>query len=206
MNKKNSEKDNIRTILTKAVCARGIQLCQSTIYIHPEEDIELKQVLGCFIADTIITKSECENFCSENIDIIVEGEFKVHIWYGTNEDTRISKGSAKFSEIISVENLEGTIYHKKEDLNKNISTWINKKPVCVGSMVVNKNGTSTVAIQVEHELGVEVVGEAKINIRSYKPAKAKKYEENILSSDITFFDELFNSNGDFEVDEISYDE
>ncbi|WP_432665448.1 outer spore coat protein CotE [Wukongibacter baidiensis] len=201
MSDKNSSDGNMKTILTKALFGRASQTCQSTVYISPEEDIDPKEVLGCFITDAKIHTAKLENFTHKYINIRIEGEFKVHLWYYTNGNTAVSSGDTQFSQIINLKNLERKSHFKKSDITKNVKTWINKTPICLGTMIVNRDGVPTIAAQLEYELAAEVFEESKIDILDHGHKKKKKYKEVIYDSDETFFDKFFN-----ESDDVNYDD
>ncbi|WP_432665450.1 outer spore coat protein CotE [Wukongibacter baidiensis] len=201
MSDNNSYNGDMRTILTKTLFGRATQTCQNTVYISPEEDIEPKQVLGCFITDAEIHSAKLENFTHEYINLRIEGKFKVHLWYYTNRNTAVSKGDTEFSQIINLKNLEGKAHFKKNDIIKNVKTWINKTPVCLGTMIVNRAGVPTIAAQLEYELAAEVFEESKIDVLDRGHKKKKEYKEVAYDSDTTFFDKFFN-----ESDDVNYDD
>jgi len=58
-------KDEIRTIITKAIWGRAIQTCQSTVYIDTNYNIEPTQILGCTIKNAKIKEFEKEVACEE---------------------------------------------------------------------------------------------------------------------------------------------
>lgn len=196
MKNKNSKydyKSNMRTIITNAVCGKANHTCQTTVYINSEDNVEPDHVLGCTITNAEIHGSKFEEFSNNTINIRINGEFEVHVWYEGNGDTNVSKSFSKFSEVIPVESLEGERYYEEEYFNKRILAWINRNPVSQGTMIVNKSGLPTIAIQVEYELGVEVIGEARVNILSYSLDKPEK-EKDIL------FDSILDDDNEDDVD------
>lgn len=180
-------KNTLRTIVTKAVCGRTVQTCQTTVYINPRDNIQPNCVLGCTIKNAKIKEKNFESSPQKNFQIKVDGEFELHVWYEAEGDTTVAKSSVKFSEILPVENLEKGDYSEEEFLNKHIMAWISKEPVFLGSMIVNKAGTPAIAIQLEYELGVEIMGEVKINVMSYSLDKHKT-EENPASDNVDYDD------------------
>ncbi|PAB56360.1 outer spore coat protein CotE [Anaeromicrobium sediminis] len=178
MNGKNNHESKMTTIITNAVCGRATQTCQTTIFISSENNVEPTQVLGCSIKNAKIRGSKFVDSSNKNINIRVYGEFEIHAWYETTGDTAVSKSKGKFSEVICIESLE----EPTEYGNKSILAWVNKNPVSLGTMIVNKAGVPTISIQVEYELGVEVVGETRVNILSYKLDNKEKDVEMILDS------------------------
>lgn len=180
---------NMITIITNAICGKTTQPCQTTVFIAAKGNVEPAQVLGCTITNAKIHESIFEDFSNNNINVRINGEFEIHVWYETNGDTTVSKSNEKFSEVISVPTFEGVNAYRGEHLNQNILAWINKDPTSLGTMIVNKCGIPAVAIQVEYELGVEVVGEAKVNILSLK-SDDKEKTLNSYSNDDVYFDNV----------------
>lgn len=195
MNDKHNNKSNMITIITNAVCGRATQPCQTTIFVPSKNNVEPEQVLGCTITNAEICGSKFENYSNNNINIRIDGKFEIHAWYEIKGDTAVSKSTEKFSEVISIESFEGVISHKGDFRNKSILAWINQNPIVLGTMIVNKGGIPTIAIQVEYELGVEVVGEAKMNILSYG---SNNIESEIVLDSSTEYG--------YEFDDINYDD
>lgn len=162
MDKKN--KGNMRTIITNAVCGSASHIYQTTVHITANENAYPSSVLGCTITNAEIVHSKFENFDRKNINVRVDGKFEIHVWYEANGDTNVSKKYGNFSELIQVENIEGISFSEGNYFNRLILARINKNPVSHGTSIVNLSGVPTIAIQVEYELGVEVVGEARLTI------------------------------------------
>ncbi len=174
MEKKTVKQQNtgvVRTIITNAIYGRATQIFDPTVYISPNDNRNPTQVLGCTITSAQIKECRLEEVGEKSINVRVDGTYELHVWYEANGDTQVIKNHAKFSEIIPVKSLGGEFYE-----NKQVMAWIANKPRPLGTMIVNKSGTPSISIQMEYELGVEVIGEAKIDILSYnrkEPAKAK---------------------------------
>ncbi len=172
MDKKSvSYKNNRRvsTIITNAVCGEATQTFQNTVYIDVDDIVVPTQVLGCTIRNAKIEKSKFEEISKSHMKIRINGEFEIHIWYEENGNTNVAKSYEKFSEIISIPVLAGQEYGSKEILAR-----ITKDPVALGTMIINKSDLPTISVQIEYELGVEIVGEARLNILSYFFEKEKK--------------------------------
>ncbi|NLX92083.1 MAG: outer spore coat protein CotE [Firmicutes bacterium] len=167
MSEKKEFKNSIRTILTKAVCGRALQTCQTTVYINPRDNVVPNNVLGCTIKKAKIKEKNFEGSPQKSIQIRIDGEFELHVWYETDGDTIVAKSNVKFSEVLPVETLESEKYYEDDFYSKHIMAWISKEPVFLGSMIVNKTGTPAIAIQLEYELGVEIMGDVKLNVLSY---------------------------------------
>lgn len=180
-------KNTMRTIVTKAVCGRAVQTCQTTVYVSPKDNIEPNRVLGCTIKNAKIKENNFEGSPKKSIQLRIDGEFELHVWYEADGDTTVAKSNLKISEMVPVETLESESYSEDEFFNKHIIAWISKEPVFMGSMVVNKGGVPKIAIQVEYELSVEIVGEVRINVLSYSLDK-NKTEENPASDNVDYDD------------------
>lgn len=183
MEKKNIKHNSngvIRTVITNAICGEANHTCQTTIYISSEDKIKPNKVLGCTITNTEIDESVFEEASEKKLNIRTNGRFEVHVWFEVNGDTKVAKSYAKFSELIPIENIRGDKFY-----NKHIHAWINRNPVSLGTMIVNKSGTPTIAIQVEYDLGVEVIGEARLSVLAY-PTE----ESHIETSDEILLDSL----------------
>lgn len=191
MHDKNPCDGNMKTILAKTLVGKAVQSCQSTVYISPEEDVEPNQVLGCFITNANIHSAKLESITHEYITVRIDGNFQVDLWYSTNENTALSKGNTEFSQVIRMKIFEQISRFKENDLTKNVKAWINKNPICLGSIIVDRNGVPTIAAQLEYELIAEIFEESKINVFTCKPSI--KYKELTFNSDTTFFDKFFNN-------------
>ncbi|AOT71534.1 hypothetical protein Gferi_19555 [Geosporobacter ferrireducens] len=182
MDKKNA--GSMRTIITTAVCGNASHIYQTTIHITGDENADPSRVLGCTITNAKIIDSKFENFNRKNINVSVNGQFEIHVWYEANGDTKISKNIAKFSELIQVENIEGINFIEEKHFNQLIIARINKEPVSLGTSIVNVSGVPTIAIQVEYELGVEVVGDARVTISTYPIEHNDKSNKIIIPANI----------------------
>lgn len=183
-------KNAMRTIITNAVCGRTVQTFQTTVYIA-EENVEPTRILGCAVKNANILNSHFEKFNNNTINVRVEGDFEIHVWFEADGDTTVMKSKANFSEVIPVETIEGRDYFERNYFNKRILPWISKNPISMGAMVVNKSGIPTISVQVEYEIGVEIMGEGKINILSYIPTTDEKVsEDDVVFENIDIYDDV----------------
>jgi len=173
----------IRTIITNAVYGSETQIGNTTIYIRPANNKKPTQVLGCTVKDAKIQECSFEEIKDNKVDVRVNGVFEVHVWYESGGDTYVAKNNEKFSELIPVGCLGGESYR-----NKQILAWISKKPASLGTMIVSKSGLPAISVQVEYGLGVEVIGEAMLNVVSYQlDDSQKKQDEDAIMSSLTMF-------------------
>ena len=187
------ESGRIRTIITNAVYGSATQVCNSTIYINLVDNKKPTDVLGCTIKGAQIKDCSFEKIMDRTVTVRVNGVFEVHVWYEAGGDTYVAKNNAKFSEIVPVKCLGGESYR-----NKKILAWISQQPTSLGASVVNKSGTPTISVQIEYGLGVEVMGEAMLNVISYQQEAAQDSpDEEIIMNTL----EVFNVDTETEDDD-----
>ncbi|MBA1336625.1 MAG: hypothetical protein HPY66_3060 [Firmicutes bacterium] len=173
----------VRTIITNAVYGSATQICNTTIYISPVDNKKPAQILGCTVKDAQIKECSFEEIGDNKVNVRVNGMFEVHVWYEANGDTFVAKTNGKFSDVIPVECLGGESYR-----NKQILAWISQKPISLGTMIVSKSGSPAVSVQVEYGLGVEVIGEAMLNVLAYKlDNELIKKDEEVITNSLTMF-------------------
>lgn len=187
------ETGRVRTIITNAVYGSATQICNTTIYINPVDNKRPSEVLGCTVKGAQIKECSFDKIMDRTVNVRVNGTFEVHVWYEAGGDTYVAKNNAKFSEVVPVKCLGGESYR-----NKKILSWISQKPTSLGASVVNKSGTPTISVQIEYGLGVEVMGEAMLNVISYnQETEEKRPEEEIILNTL----EVFNVDAETEDDD-----
>lgn len=187
------ETGRVRTIITNAVYGSATQICNTTIYINPVDNKRPTEVLGCTVKGAQIKECSFDKIMDRTVNVRVNGTFEVHVWYEAGGDTYVAKNNAKFSEVVPVKCLGGESYR-----NKKILSWISQKPTSLGASVVNKSGTPTISVQIEYGLGVEVMGEAMLNVISYhQETDEKRPEEEIILNTL----EVFNVDAETEDDD-----
>ncbi len=187
------ESGRVRTIITNAVYGSATQVCNTTIYINPVDNKRPTEVLGCTVKGAQIKECSFDKIMDRTVNVRVNGTFEVHVWYEAGGDTYVAKNNAKFSEVVPVKCLGGESYR-----NKKILSWISQKPTSLGASVVTKSGTPTISVQIEYGLGVEVMGEAMLNVISYhQETGGKRPEEDIILNSL----EVFNVDAETEDDD-----
>jgi|GEM_PF-865350 len=187
------ETGRVRTIITNAVYGSATQICNTTIYINPVDSKRPSEVLGCTVKGAQIKECSFDKIMDRTVNVRVNGTFEVHVWYEAGGDTYVAKNNAKFSEVVPVKCLGGESYR-----NKKILSWISQRPTSLGASVVNKSGTPTISVQIEYGLGVEVMGEAMLNVISYNQETGEKRpEEDIILNTL----EVFNVDAETEDDD-----
>ena len=89
--------------------------------------------------------------------IVIDGSFDVNIWYSYNNDTKttVITKKIKYSESVMVNQKETT-----DSTTKDIIVRSLKQPSCVNAKEDGKN----ILIDIEKELGIEIVGDTKVKV------------------------------------------
>ncbi len=141
---------NYREIVTKTVLGKGKKLFTNHYSLTPEETPTT--ILGCWVIN-----HKFEGF-KENDKIRIRGTCDVNIWYSYENDTKtlVSKQTISYDELVNVaKKRESDIENANEVIVRCLSG-----PTC--TKVEIKNGL--VEYDIEKELGIEIVGDAKVRI------------------------------------------
>jgi len=138
-----------KEIVTKAVIGKGKKHYKNTYKVNT--DNMPNTVLGCWI---INHKFE-GNY--ENNKIVINGSFDVNLWYSYDNDTKttVITKTISYKEILSVNEKE-----KPDTDIKDIIVRSLKQPTCISA----KENEKGIDIEIEKELGVEIVGDTKVKI------------------------------------------
>ena len=138
-----------KEIVTKAIIGKGKKYYKNTYTIETEN--EPSTILGCWVINHKFRGSEVNN------KIVIDGSFDVNIWYSYSNDTKTTVITKKigYSESVMVRQKETT-----DSANKDIIVRSLKQPNCINA---KENGKSIV-IDIEKELGIEIVGDTKVKI------------------------------------------
>ena len=139
-----------REIVTKAVIGKGKKK-----YIDTYEITALNSpstILGCWIINHNFEAHEAGD------KIIITGSYDANVWYSYDNDTKTA-----------VENKKIT-YNEEEKLNVDTSNVTNKdiiirslkQPTCISA----KEDGNIIKLDIEKELGIEIVGDTKVKISS----------------------------------------
>ena len=139
-----------REIVTKAVIGKGKKK-----YIN-SYDIEVDNipttVLGCWIINHNFKAHE------EKDKIIIDGSFDANVWYSYDNDTKTMVTSKNIT-YTEEEKLNVT---DKEVGTRDIIIRSLKQPTCISA----KNEGNIIKLDIEKELGIEIVGDTKVKIAS----------------------------------------
>ena len=139
-----------REIVTKTVIAKGKKNYKNNYTITIDE--VPSTILGCWI---INHRFEAK----ENNDLItINGSYDVNIWYSYEGDTK----TAVISRPITYTEEEKLASPDNTATNKSVSVRALKQPTCLSAKADGKN----INLEIEKELGIEIVGEAKVRVSS----------------------------------------
>ena len=159
-----------KEIVTKAVIGKGKKYYKDTYKIDTEN--EPSTVLGCWVINHKFKGTEVGN------KIVINGSFDVNIWYSYNNDTKttVITKKIKYSEDVNVRQKEDTDSSTKDIIVRSL-----KQPNCVSA---SEDGNSIV-IEIEKELGIEIVGDTKIKVAIEEDEEpwdildGEKYDEKV---------------------------
>ena len=163
-----------REIVTKAIIGKGKKKYKDTYEITVDNNPST--ILGCWIIN--------HNFNAHEVDnkINIEGSFDANVWYSYDSDTKTAVTNKKIT------------YSETEELNVPTDGVINKdiiirslkQPTCISA----KEDGNIIKLEIEKELGIEIVGDTKVKISS-------------VDDDDDNWDDLNTSNIEEEIDKIN---
>ena len=138
-----------KEIVTKAVIGKGKKYYKNTYTIDTE--FEPTTVLGCWVINHKFKGSEVGGH------IVIDGSFDVNIWYSYDNDTKttVITKTLSYSEPVTVRQRENADSSIKDIIVRSL-----KQPNCISA---KENGKS-INIDIEKELGIEIVGDTKIKV------------------------------------------
>lgn len=154
--------NQIREIVTKAVVAKGKKAIKLVVDVDANEPIY--SILGCMIINNSFNAIKKGEIASIN------GEFELNIWYSSegNAKTSVHKQKVQYSEEIKTKQIINDYAPEKDDIIVKVSAH----PTCKDVRLDGKY----VSVDVEFEMIVDVIGEAKMQV-------------NILENSDLFLDE-----------------
>lgn len=138
-----------KEIVTKAIIGKGKKYYKNSYTIETEN--EPTTVLGCWVINHKFKGSEIGG------KIVVDGSFDVNIWYSYDNDTKTTVITKKisYSESVMVRQRESTDSTVRDIVVRSL-----KQPNCTNA---KENGKS-ISIEIEKELGIEIVGDTKVKV------------------------------------------
>ena len=138
-----------KEIVTKAVIGKGKKYYKNTYTIDTE--YVPTTVLGCWVINHKFKGSEVSNH------IVIDGSFDVNIWYSYDNDTKttVITKTLSYNEEVTVRQRETTDSSTKDIIVRSL-----KQPNCVSA----KEDGKSIVIEIEKELGIEIVGDTKVKV------------------------------------------
>lgn len=138
-----------KEIVTKAVIGKGKKYYKNAYTIETEH--VPTTVLGCWVINHKFKGTDVGG------KIVVDGSFDVNIWYSYDNDTKTTVITKKitYSESVMVRQREST-----DSTIKDIVVRSLKQPSCTNA----KENGKTISIEIEKELGIEIVGDTKVKV------------------------------------------
>ena len=140
---------NYKEIVTKAVIGKG----KKTFTTTKEQVVENNPstILGCWVIN--------HNFKGERVNdsIVINGSYDVNIWYSYDNDTKteVFKTQNNYQENVNIRRREDADNDNEEVIIRSL-----KQPNCVKVDIDN----GKIVYVIEKELGIELVGDAKVKI------------------------------------------
>ena len=139
-----------REIVTKAVIAKGKKKYKNEYEITVDE--EPTTVLGCWIINHDFSAHD------DNGRVKINGSFDANVWYSYDNDTKTKVASKH----ITYDEIEKINIPNNDSVNRDIIIRSLKQPTCTSA----KEDKNIIKLQVEKELGIEIVGDTKVKISS----------------------------------------
>lgn len=142
--------NNYKEIVTKTIIGKGKKVFKNDYEITVDKDIN--NVLGCWVINHNLRGKKDEDY------IKINGSYDINIWYSYDNNTKTNVVSKKmfYEEKVRVK------VRENGDLNDNSEIIIRslKNPTCIDV----SNEDKTIKYTISKELGIEIVGDAKIRI------------------------------------------
>ena len=142
--------NNYKEIVTKTVIGKGKKTFKNDYELTTDTDVDT--VLGCWVINHKIHGKKDEEY------IKINGSYDINIWYSYDNNTKTNVVSKKmfYEEKVRVK------VRGNGDLNDDSEIIIRslKNPTCIDV----SNEDKTIKYTISKELGIEIVGDAKIRI------------------------------------------
>lgn len=142
--------NNYKEIVTKAIIGKGKKTFKNDYQITTEKDVDT--VLGCWVINHNLKGIK------EDDHIKIRGSYDINIWYSYDNNTKTDVVSKKmyYEEKVKVKIKENG------EMNDDTQVIIRslKNPTCIDV----SNEDKTIKYTISKELGIEIVGDAKIKI------------------------------------------
>ena len=141
---------NYKEIVTKTIVGKGKKTSKDKYVLQTEEIPDT--VLGCWIINHRFQGTNKQN------EVDINGSFDINVWYSYDNNSKTSVTTKTY-------NYEDTMKLRIKDMNalnndNEIIVRSLKQPTVQDVKIVNNQ----VELNIEKELGVEIVGESKVKI------------------------------------------
>jgi len=151
-----------KKIITRAIYGNRTKTFRNVIRIAADEAGKLKEILGCTVSGAKILSASVEGDYIKGKKVKADVEFEIHIWYQSDQDTKVYKVNAVSSDIIEIEK-QGAERFSQED----VKVWLKEKPKCIDASIVSEKEGDLVAVQLEYVLEAEIIGETLLNVKVF---------------------------------------
>lgn len=158
-----------KEIVTKTVIGKGKKTIKNEVLITPDE--VPSTILGCWVINHTFKGK------NESGSVVINGSYDVNVWYSYDKDHKTAVTVKTFDY---VDKLNVPIKSNGEFNNDSEIIVRSLKQPTVSNIKLDGNNVS---LNVEKELGVEIIGEAKIKV-TIEDDSDDDYEEIVDDSDI----------------------
>ena len=151
--------EEIKKIVAKAAYGQGTKTFSKDININTGK--KPTEILGIVITNAEILNYALEGNVKDGKTVRINSTFDVHLWYALDGDTKVTKVSKKFSDLVMVSGKEAEKYSHEE-----VRTWIQKTPQCSGTSIIDAPEEPGVTAVVKYELGAEIVGQTTLSVKA----------------------------------------
>lgn len=138
-----------KEIVTKAVIGKGKKYFKNSYNLLAENNANT--ILGCWVINHEFSGSV------KNDKVVIDGNFDINIWYSYDDDkkTAVASKNISYSETVSVKLKNNTSITGSDIIVRAL-----KQPSCSNVKVKD----DVIEFDIEKELGIEVVNDAKVKI------------------------------------------
>lgn len=140
-----------KEIVTKAVIGKGKKYFKNSYNVLAEHNAD--QVLGCWVINHKFKGSVVNN------KVVIDGNYDINIWYSYDDDkkTAVATKNISYNESVGIKTKEGTTLEGSDIIIRAL-----KQPSCSNVNVKD----DVIDFDIEKELGIEVVNDAKVRIQT----------------------------------------
>lgn len=138
-----------KEIVTKAVIGKGKKYFKNNYNLLAEHNVNT--ILGCWVINhkfkgTVVGEK-----------VVIDGNFDINIWYSYDDDqkTAVASKNISYTETVNVKTRQGTTINGSDIIVRAL-----KQPSCSNVKIKD----DVIEFDIEKELGIEVVNDAKVKI------------------------------------------